>query len=79
MLLRVSAEAGADLDAIRLYGFEHYGDRAADAYLAALTRSFDRIAEWPLAARMAGCQRPFVVQLAIRGGTRWPPNYRPRS
>jgi toxin ParE1/3/4 len=52
MPLRVSAEAGADLDAIRLYGFEHYGDRAADAYLAALTRSFDRIAEWPLAARL---------------------------
>jgi toxin ParE1/3/4 len=52
MLLRVSAAAEADLDAVRVYGYEHYGERAAEAYLAALVRSFDRIAEWPHAARL---------------------------
>ena len=52
MPLRVSAAAGADLVAIRVYGYEHYGERAAEAYLTALVRMFDRIVEWPHAARV---------------------------
>ena len=67
MLLRVSAEAGADLDSIRIYGFEHYGERAADAYLAELVRSFDRIAQWPFAARLRTDIEP-SVRLVPFGG-----------
>lgn len=52
MLLSVSDAAGADLDAIRIYGHQQYGPQAAEAYLAALVHSFDRIVEWPFAARI---------------------------
>lgn len=52
MRLSVSAEAGADLDAIRVYGYEKYGERSAESYLIALVGSFDRIAAWPYAARI---------------------------
>ena len=68
MLLRVSAEAGADLDSIRIYGFEHYGERAADAYLAELVRSFDRIAQWPFAARLRTDIEPILAMARVQAG-----------
>ncbi len=66
MRLEVSAQALADLDAMRQYGFEHYEERAADDYLAALTHSLDRIAQWPFAARIRAEIRP-PARLAVHG------------
>lgn len=60
MRLRVSAEALADLTELRAYGIQTYGERAADAYIATLGRTLERIAEWPLASRLRTEIRPPV-------------------
>jgi toxin ParE1/3/4 len=60
MLHRVSDEAKGDLVAIQEYGSAHYGEVAADRYLASLTEAFVRIAEWPLASRIRDEVKPAI-------------------
>lgn len=60
MLHRVSEGAKGDLVAIQEYGSAHYGEVAADRYLAGLMEAFVRIAEWPLASRIRNEVEPAI-------------------
>ncbi|MBI4921831.1 MAG: type II toxin-antitoxin system RelE/ParE family toxin [Devosia nanyangense] len=60
MLLSISDGARHDLNELHLYGVQHYGEHAADAYVDALVLAMEKIAEWPLAARLRAEIRPPV-------------------
>lgn len=45
---RISPHARADLERIWLYGLEHWGEEAADEYLAAFFTHFEELAQQPL-------------------------------
>ncbi|WP_397416984.1 type II toxin-antitoxin system RelE/ParE family toxin [Phenylobacterium sp.] len=50
MKLRLTAQADEDLDAVFLQGAERFGLAQADAYVEALLRTLDLIADFPRAA-----------------------------
>ena len=66
MLHRVSEAAKTDLVALHEYGSQHYGEFAAESYLAELTQTFVRIAEWPSASRIRDEVKPAVRMATYR-------------
>lgn len=60
MRLEISVLAARDLRELHVHGLGEYGAAKADAYLADLFASFQRIVQWPLAARERLPTRPPV-------------------
>lgn len=60
MRLEISVLASRDLRELHLYGLGAYGPAQADAYLAELIATFERIVQWPFAARERLPVRPPV-------------------
>lgn len=65
--VRLTQEARADLETIRTYGVEHFGEAAAERHLRGIRDAFDLLARHPL----AGQERP-EFQPGIRATSRRP-------
>jgi toxin ParE1/3/4 len=67
MRLRISDAARADLRELHTYGAETFGQRAANAYIEALTLAIEKIPDWPFASRLRTEVRPPVRLLPHEG------------
>lgn len=66
MTVRYTSAADADLGAIYLVGFETYGARRAEAYVAGLRGAVQMIADFPLACRLRENVQPPIRVRSFR-------------